>query len=276
MSASLRIAAAGTALFAGVSLSAPAWSADMVDGPTVTWNYSQWGKPRAGTKAGDVVARLLKERTGGKFTINVAYGEALSKARENLDGLKIGAFQMASFCNFYHPGKNPGLMVLTMPFLPIGDAQVRLKVTTALYEHPVIRDELKQWNAFPYVSSLLPQYEFLGRGEPPLQLADWKGKRVRAGGGLGDAMEVLGATKTTVPATEVYTIMERGAVDAVSFPFTYAHLSYRIHEVADWYTSNMSPGTSDCPVGVSITAWDALPQQYRDLMMEIRDQVHTE
>ena len=80
-----------------------------------------------------------------------------------------------------------------------------------------------------------------------MNLSDFKGMRVRAGGGVGKAMEKLGAIRQTVPASEVYTLISRGAVDAVSFPFTYAHGAYKIHEVAEWYTANLSPGTSDCP-----------------------------
>ena len=56
-----------------------------------------------------------------------------------------------------------------------------------------------------YTSSYLPQYELLGKGKPPVALADWKGMTVRAGGGLGRAMKKLGATPTTSTATEVYT-----------------------------------------------------------------------
>ena len=261
---------------AGLLAAAPAVAADVVDGPEVKWRVSLWGNKRAGTQAAESAARILKERTGGKFTLTLGYGEIFSKARENLDSLKIGAIEMAFFCNFYHPGKNPGLMVLTMPFLPIGDAKVRQQVTTALYEHPVIQEEMARWNGMLWVSSLLPQYEFLGRGEAPTTLDKWKGMRVRAGGGIGDAMEVLGATKVTVPATEVYTLMERGTADAASFPYTYAHVAYKIHEVSTWFTANMSPGTSDCPFAVNRDSFAALPKQYQSLMMEIRDQIHDE
>jgi TRAP-type C4-dicarboxylate transport system substrate-binding protein len=104
-------------------------------------------------------------------------------------------------------------------------------------------------------------------------MEDWKGLRVRAGGGIGEAMEVLGATRQTVPASETYTLMQRGGVDAVSFPYTYAHVSYKIPELADWYTSNMSPGTSECPMVFSKTAFEALPVQYQDLIMSLKDEV---
>ena len=94
--------------------------------------------------------------------------------------------------------------------------------------------------------------------------------RVRAGGGVGTAMVKLGATKMSVPAPETYTLIARGAVDAVSFPFTYAHAAYKIPEVADWYTANLSPGTSDCPYVMNLQAYNKLPKQYQNLLNSLR------
>ena len=244
-----------------------------VDGPKVDWKFSTWGKQRAFTVGIETLSDIVSKRTGGNFTIKVFYGEALSKSRENLDGIKLGAFDGAHFCNFYHPGKNPAFMVFSLPFLPLGDWDVSLKVRNTLYQHPALVADMNNWNAVAYASTLLPQYEFLGKGEPPTKLADWKGRRVRAGGGLGDAMEVLGATKTTTTATEVYTSMQRGTMDAASFPFTYSHVAYKIHEVSDWYTANMSPGTAECPVVFSKKSLDALPAQYRKLLQDVKPEV---
>lgn len=244
-----------------------------VEGPEVSWKLSVWGKKRAFTAGAEKMAELLKAKTDGKFTVEIFYGEALSKSRENLDGLKANAFEMAMFCNFYHPQKNPALMVLTMPFLPLGDWKKNVAVRDAVYAHPAVQEELAKWNAQPYVSSYLPQYEFMGKGEPPMELDDWKGLRVRAGGGVGQAMEVLGATRMTTTATEVYTGMQRGTMDAASFPMTYSHVAYKIHEVADWYTANLSPGTSDCPVVFNKTALNNLPSQYQKLLDDIRPAV---
>jgi TRAP-type mannitol/chloroaromatic compound transport system substrate-binding protein len=243
-------------------------TAQTVDGPAVNWNLSTWGKQRAFTAGMESVAKQLADRTGGKFQIKTHYGEALSRDRENLDGIKLGAFQMAHFCNFYHPGKNPAWMVFTMPFLDLGDWDVRRKVTEAMLKHPAFIKDMDQWNAMPYKSGLLPQYEFLGKGEPPLKLEDWKSRRVRAGGGLGDAMKILGAVLTTVPATEVYTGMERGTMDAASFPYTYAHAAYQLHTVSNWFTNNMSPGTAECSAVINKDAYAALPAQYKKLLEE--------
>ncbi|MEC9207647.1 MAG: C4-dicarboxylate ABC transporter substrate-binding protein, partial [Pseudomonadota bacterium] len=38
-------------------------------------------------------------------------------------------------------------------------------------------------------------------------------------------------------------------------------------------TSNLSPGTSDCPVVFSINAYKRLPAQYKKLLMDVREDV---
>jgi len=58
------------------------------------WNVSVWGKRRAFTEHVEKLAELVSEKTNGEFTMNVSYG-GLSKNRENLDGISIGAFEMA-------------------------------------------------------------------------------------------------------------------------------------------------------------------------------------
>ncbi len=244
-----------------------------VDGPELKWNLSLWGKKRAFTAGAEKLSELISAKTGGKWTLELHYGAALSKSRENLDGISIDAFEAAMFCNFYHPKKNPALMVLTMPFLPMSSWDDNRNIREAVYGHEAVTKELAQWNARIYVSSFLPQYEFLGKGEPPMELDDWKGKTVRAGGGIGKAMQVLGATPTSSTATEVYTGVQQGTMDAASFPFTYSHVAYKIHEVTDWYTANLSPGTSDCPMVFSINAYEGLPDQYKQLLADVKEEV---
>ena len=248
-------------------------AAETVDGPSVFWKISMWGNPRALSAGMEAMAEKVREDTGGKFNIKIFYGGQLSGSRENLDGLKLNAFEGAAICNFYHPGKNPAWMVFSLPFLPLGDPKVDRYVRTKMMEHPAIVADMEKWNAVPYVSGLLPQYEILGKGEPPMKLEDWKGMRVRAGGGLGSAMEKLGAVKQTLPAGETSTAFQRGALDAAAFPYTYAHVAFKISDEAEWFTSNLAPGTSECGWVFNKTAYEKLPDQYRELLAKYRDLV---
>ena len=260
------------ALIAGLGFASPA-SAANVEGPKVFWKISMWGNPRALSAGMEEMAEKVRQETDGNFDIKIFYGAQLSSNRENLDGLKINAFEGAAICNFYHPGKNPAWMVFSLPFLPLGDPKVDKYVRSKMMEHPAIIADMEKWNAIPYVSGLLPQYEILGKGDVPEGLDGWKGLRVRAGGGLGSAMEKLGAVKQTLPAGETSTAFQRGALDAAAFPYTYAHVAFKISDEADWYTSNLAPGTSECGWVFNKTAFDALPPQYQKLLMDNRDMV---
>lgn len=254
----------------GLMLTSTAAFAQAVEGPKVNWSLSMWGNPRALSAGIEAIADEVREKTGGNFDIQVFYGGQLSGSRENLDGIKLNAFEGAAICNFYHPGKNPAWMVFSLPFLPLGDPEVDQYVRAKMFEHPAIVADMESWNAMPYISGLLPQYEILGKGDAPTELSGWDGLRVRAGGGLGDAMEALGATKQTLPAGETSTAFQRGALDAAAFPYTYAHVSFGISEEADWFTSNLAPGTSECGWVLNKTSYDALPEQYQTLLMDLR------
>lgn len=247
--------------------------AQTVEGPEVNWSLSMWGNPRALSAGMEAMITEVEAQTGGNFNIEIFYGGQLSGARENLDGLQLNAFEGAAICNFYHPGKNPAWMVFSLPFLPLGDPAVDRYVRSRMFEHPAIVADMANWNAIPYVSGLLPQYEILGRGDAPTELSDWEGLRVRAGGGLGEAMEALGAVRQSLPAGETSVAFQRGAIDAAAFPFTYAHVSFGIDEEADWFTSNLTPGTSECGWVFNLEAYNALPAQYQELLMSQRDLV---
>ncbi len=225
------------------------------------WNVSVWGKRRAFTEHIHKLGDLLAEKTGGEFTLNISYG-GLSRNRENLDGIEIGAFEMAQFCAGYHPDKNPTITVLELPFLGVSDLAKEVAVARAVYEHPATQADLARWNAKLLMTSPMPQYNIAGVGDAPATLDDFEGLRVRATGGLGEAFRTVGATPTSVTATEAYGALESGVVDAVAFA-QHAHLSFRTIDIANWWTTNLNPGTVNCPVVVNIDAYDALSDEHR-------------
>ena len=256
----------------GLSATTPSIAqADMVDGPKVNWKISLWGKRRAFTEGMEHVSEMAAKKTGGKFTVKLFYGEQLSKSKENLDGISLGAFEGASFCASYHPGKNAPLNVLDLPFLPVKDFAAQRAMHDAIYAHPASKEALAKWKAHIYMSNILPQYEYMGKGKPPQSVKDFEGKTLRALGGMGAAARLIGATPSTMPASETYTALQRGTVDAIGFPYTYTFVSYRTEEISDWVTTNMRLGSVNCPTVFNVDAWNALPQQYKDLLESLKD-----
>ncbi|MEP5761135.1 MAG: C4-dicarboxylate TRAP transporter substrate-binding protein [Litoreibacter sp.] len=230
----------------------------------VEWNVSVWGKRRAFTEHIEKMAELVSEKTNGEFTMNVSYG-GLSKNRENLDGISIGAFEVAQFCAGYHRDKNRVITVLELPFLGVTNLSEEIAVSKAVYAHPAATEEMAQWNAKLLMTSPMPQYNIVGTGEPRVDLASMEGMRVRATGGLGKAFEAVGAVPTSVTATEAYQAMESGVVDTVAFA-QHAHLSFGTINQAEWWTANLNPGTVNCPVVANIDAYNDLSDEHREAL----------
>ncbi|WP_107497514.1 C4-dicarboxylate TRAP transporter substrate-binding protein [Thalassobius sp. I31.1] len=228
------------------------------------WNVSVWGKRRAFTEHVERLAELVSEKTNGEFTMNISYG-GLSKNRENLDGISIGAFEMAQFCAGYHRDKNPTITVLELPFLGVNTLAEEVAVSHAVYGHPAVQADLARWNARLLMTSPMPQYNIVGTGEARDELGEFDGMRVRATGGIGKAFEAVGGVPTSVTATEAYNAMESGVVDTVAFA-QHAHLAFRTIDIADWWTENLNPGTVNCPVVVNTDAYDALSDSEREAL----------
>ncbi len=236
----------------------------------VEWNVSLWGKRRAFTEHVEKLAELVSEKTGGEFTLNISYG-GLSNNRENLDGIEIGAFEMAQFCAGYHRDKNPTITVLELPFLGVSTLEQEREISMAVYNHPAVQADLGRWNATLLMPSPLPQYNIIGVGDAPEALADFAGLSVRATGGIGAAMETIGAVPTSMSATEVRQALDSGVVKAVSFA-PHAHMSFGTVENATWWTTNLNPGTVNCPVVANTDALDALSDEHREALMSSIDE----
>jgi len=229
------------------------------------WNVSLWGKRRAFTEHVEKLAELVSEKTDGEFTLNISYG-GLSNNRENLDGISIGAFEMAQFCAGYHRDKNPTITVLELPFLGVETLEQERALSMALYDQPAVKADLARWNATLLMPSPMPQYNLVGLGDAPRSLDEFEGLSVRATGGIGSAMEAVGAVPTSMSATEVRQAMDSGVVKAVAFA-PHAHMAFGTIENGKWWTSNLNPGTVNCPVVANTDALDSLSDAHREALL---------
>jgi len=236
----------------------------------VEWNVSLWGKRRAFTEHVEKLAELVAEKTDGEFTMNISYG-GLSNNRENLDGIEIGAFEMAQFCAGYHRDKNPSITVLELPFLGVETLEDERRISQEVYKHPAVVKDLARWNATLLMPSPLPQYNIVGVGDAPETLDAYAGLSVRATGGIGEAMKAVDAVPTSMSASEVRQALDSGVVKAVAFA-PHAHMSFGTVETGKWWTTNLNPGTVNCPVVVNTDALESLTEEQRDALMSSVDE----
>ena len=265
----VRLAGLAAGLMALLAVAAaPGHAQEVIDGPKVNWKVALWGKSRPFTTNAEVMKKHVEARTGGKFTVTLGY-EIFGGAKEFPDLVKIGSVQAAMVTPTYYPDRLPVYSVMDLPFLPLGDPDVYVKVHEALAKHPAAVAEIGNWGSRYLVATIVEPYLFMGRGKAPKTLADYKGLRVRAIGGQGAAMLKLGAIPTSMDATEVYTALERGVVDAAAFPGTSSHAAYRTYEVTKWFTDNIDIGVGASPIIINNEAWAALPAQYQKVLEEV-------
>lgn len=229
------------------------------------WNVSLWGKRRAFTEHVEKLAELIETKTEGDFKLNISYG-GLSKSRENLDGISIGAFEMAQFCSFYHKQKNPTITVTELPFSRNLSLTRIAEIYQAVYKNPLVSKDLARWNATLLMPTPLPQYNIISKSEPLSDLNGFKGLRVRGPGGIMGVLEQLGAVKTSVPFSEVRQSMDSGVIDAASFA-PHAHLATKTYKVGKWATTNLNLGSANCPVVVNTDALNSLKPAHKEALL---------
>ncbi|MEJ6404342.1 C4-dicarboxylate ABC transporter substrate-binding protein [Yoonia sp. 2307UL14-13] len=239
------------------------------EGPIV-WDVSLWGSRRAFTEHVEKLAELVEQNTNGEFTLNISYG-GLAPSRENLDGIAAGTFEMAQFCAGYHPEKNPSITVLELPFLGVTSMEQERAVSQAVYNHPAVIADLARWNATLLMPTPQPQYNIAGVGTPPTTLAAFQNMTVRATGGAGDAINALGASTINLPAPQVKDALSNGEINAVAFA-PHAHMAFETVNNALWWTTNLNPGTANCPVVVNTDALNALPTPSRVALLSSVDE----
>jgi len=240
--------------------------AQVVDGPMVTWRIAAYGSPRATTRGVHALGDIVAKATQGRFKLDVVYNN-LAPEKETIDGIKINAFEAGLVTVSVTPGKLPVINVLNLPFLPLGDLDQQTALAQAFFATPWAKADLQRWDAMALMPVPLTPYELTGRGRPPLQISDLKGMRIRAAGGLGDAVKLVGASANSVAAPEIFSSMQTGVIDAAAMSL-FAHKTFRTTEIADWYTANLALGIVAVLFPVGDKAMAALPPQYRKLVLD--------
>lgn len=233
------------------------------------WNFAIQGQRRAFTE-GLEAAKIMLEKADPNFELNIVYGNALSPAKQNLDGLKIGAFEAAFMFAAYHPGKLPMTMVLELPFLLPTDHTKKNKVETEIKKHPIIRDELRsRWNAMFFLNAFLPPYELMGN-KRIASVKDFKGVKVRLSGPNAKILQMFGAVPTMVPAPEAYEAVDRGMIDVFGLPYTYALGAYRVYEVSKYTTEGLAMGGGSVMMLMSVDAWNSWNPKLQKMLPAVR------
>jgi len=184
--------------------------------------------------AAEVFAERVEAMTDGRFQIRVYPAGELVPALEVLDSVSSGAVQLGQTGSYYYVGKNPALAFDTcVPFgLTARQQTAWLREAGGL---DLVNARLADFGvrSFPSGNTGVQMGGWFTR--PVESLDDLQGLRMRIPGLGGAVMERLGVATQTIAGGEIYTSLERGAIDATDWVGPYDDLKLGFHKVAKHY-----------------------------------------
>ena len=234
---------------------------------TVHWKLATtWGTSLPPfTDAVHEMANLVKELSGGKFTIRIDSKNKHKSPFGILDMVKLGQYEMGHSASYYWKGKD----LATLPFttMPFG----------------MIAPEQYAWFYYGGGMALMQKvykkhkvYSFPG-GNTGNQMGGWfrkeinsvndlKGLKMRIPGFAGEIMSELGVTVTNIAPGELYTSLERGTIDALEWVGPGMDIRMGFNKVAPYYyTGWHEPGT-ELQFLVNIKKFKKLSPKYQAIL----------
>jgi TRAP-type mannitol/chloroaromatic compound transport system substrate-binding protein len=262
----LASAAAGAAMLAGCGGSQEEGkSAAVHTGKKIRWRLASSFPRSLDTLYGgaEVLAERVKAMTGGNFDIRVYPGGELVPALEVLDSVQQGSIQVGQSASYYYIGKNPALAFdCCVPF-----GMTARQQGAWLHEGgglDLTRPIFADFNIvnFPGGNTGAQMGGWFKREINGL--SDLQGLKMRIPGMGGKVMAELGVAVQTLPGGEIYTALERGAIDATEWVGPYDDEKLGFHKVAKYYyyPGWWEPGPS-LSFYVNKSAWEGLPAEYK-------------
>jgi len=211
----------------------------------------------------------VQKATDGAVKIQRYPSERLGKSKDMLTLVKAGVTDMGEF----FPGYLGEQMVLsTVAELP-GIVPSACAASRAYYEMAKAGEFLDTNELRPngvkmlYVVGL-PQYEIFASKKIE-NLASLKGLKIRSSGATMDAgLRRAEIVPIRMGAPELLESFARGTVDGTAFPVA-SIFSYDLQKLSKYATVNGAFGSSITFYGISLKAWDALPERVQKAMVEI-------
>jgi TRAP-type mannitol/chloroaromatic compound transport system substrate-binding protein len=129
-------------------------------------------------------------------------------------------------------------------------------------------DELYgRYNLVPFFCGNVGQELGLYSNKRATNMEEFKGLRVRTPGWYMDILNLLGASVTPLPGSEIYLALERGIIDACEFSSPACNLPMGFHEITKYV---IEPGVHQpsCQFDIVFNKqkWDALPEDLKNIV----------
>ena len=207
-------------------------------------------------------AKKVEEESGGRIKVEIYPSATLSKPDVTYDATAKGTVDIGSQLQGYTNGRFPLTQVAELPGLSNSATQMNCMLQT-LYDDGVISSEYEDTHLLFMMGT--------GPGgmhtiDKPIRTPDdLKGLRIRRPSAIaGDIIEAAGGTPVGLPATDIYTSLQRGVLDGLSLPWD-ATGSFRLIELTNTHT-NIPFYSSAIVVTMNKDKYNSLPDDLKKVI----------
>ncbi|WP_119678609.1 TRAP transporter substrate-binding protein [Indioceanicola profundi] len=224
------------------------------------------GLPGVGTGA-ERLARRIAELTDGRITVRVYAAGELVPALQCFDAVANGTAELGHDASYYHLSKSEATAFFTC--FPFGFTANELDAWVHHGGGQPLWDELYAGFGLKGFLAGNTGAQMVGWFRKEIRTAaDLRGLKMRTPGNNARVLSKLGATIVNVPAGEIFTNLQSGALDAAEWVGPLNDLALGFYQVAPYY---YSPGYQEPSAGLQLTVnkakYDALP---RDLQLALQ------
>jgi TRAP-type C4-dicarboxylate transport system substrate-binding protein len=224
------------------------------------------------SKGAQRFADRVKEATNGELTIVLHPGSSLGfKGPELLRAVAEGQLRAAEVPTGMVEGDAPVLALTAQPFISTNAFEQRLLYQLA---KPTYAKVLKKFNQFTLYTSVWP-FSGIYTQRSIRSAADLKGLKMRVYDGTGLAFgKSTGIAARKMPFSEVYPAMKAGLLDSM-YTSSVSGVDAKAWEVLKYFTPINIVGPVNM-INVNIDAWNKLPSDIQQKVMEIAAQMEDE
>jgi len=223
-------------------------------------------------QAGEWWASEVEKRTGGRVKVECFWGGSLVGAYEQLDAVKAGVIHITPYYSGYHPDIAPLPLMALFPMMNRGPIKISLLASHEWYrtDQALLTEFQKNNVKYLYPYGLGNQY--LWSKTPIKSLKDLKGLRLRTFGPFLTLFKELGCGLVSLPVPEIYTALERGALDATTQYLSNA-IGGRYHEVVKYVNVTELGHNMGAPVVMNLKTWNTLPADIKRIIEKVNDEM---
>lgn len=177
--------------------------------------------------------QVIEAESGGKLKIEMYPGQTLSKADGTYQATVRGVTNIGATAQGYTNGRFPLSQIAELPGL--GQTAVQTScILQTLYDEGHVSSEYEDSHVL-FMFSTGPGT--LHNSVKPINVPkDLEGLRIRRPTAVaGEMLESMGAIPSGMPAPDIYTSLQRGVIDGLSFPWEGLKV-FRINELTHYHT----------------------------------------